>query len=186
MEASVEPDTRELDRIRARLVSSTLPTNHLQGAIYGGKTEALAVAYESAISKLVNRYELNSRDILASERLKRLSALNERLKARSRNAKIGKLALTGFGTVVGAVGGVLAGFDLGQGQVVPEVIGGAVGGGSGLALAVEAMMNHRKIERVIPGFLPDDAHLRSNLLGSQIKNEKTLARRYSSRLTRPY
>lgn len=180
----VKPDTAELNRIRRNLVKAMLPGTKFMPNVRGNRLEKARAAYEDSVSSLVERYELDTkstRELVRSEQLFRLKALNEQLQSRKRATKIGLLAMSSLVTIVGtgtgAASGVFMAPEMNDGTVTAAGIGALIGGGFGLWIGIEQGLRLRKQTRHISGF--STGHFDKNSdLSRQLRDEQRIANAY--------
>jgi hypothetical protein len=181
-----KPDNQELDMLRSRFVKGMLPTSNFLEQMRYKRLAKTQVEYEKGVVDLIKRYELrgsSARELISSERLKRLAGLNEQLNKRVIAHKVGLAAMTGTAVSLGALGGSLIGEI--QSLKGNSIVHAIIGGGAGLVFGIQEGIHLRKNARdVRAGFLPISTSDGGDKFTEQLAQEKRLAWRYSFKLGR--
>jgi len=151
-EAVIRPDAAVLDHVRHDLVKAMLPGNRLMSFMRRNRLLHAKNAYEASVSELMQRHGPDI-ELLESEQLRRLRALNEQLHRRKLAAKVGLIAATGA----------------------------IVGGRATLGARMKRYAHLREQARQISGFSSDDFKDVTQL-SQQLLKEEQLARQYIAQL----
>lgn len=183
LEVSI-PDTEVLNRARRGLVKAMLPGTKFMSLVRSGRLAKAQAEYERGVLGFAAYHGLDTkstRELLQSEKLRRLQALNEQLQFRQRATKVGLVvvnsAVTFFGTGAGIATGMALGQEMNDGTARAAVIGALLGGGSGICIGIEQGMHLRKQIRKISGFSAEDFDHEDGI-ASQLNEEQRLAERY--------
>jgi hypothetical protein len=185
----IKPDTAVLNRVRRSLVKAMLPGTKFMSFVRGNRLEKAQSAYEDSVSGLAEHYGLDTkstRELMQSEQLSRLKALNEQLRFRKRATKIGLVAMTSMATIggtgAGAGAGVIMEPEMNDGTIKAVAIGALLGGGSGLWMGIEQGVRLRKRTQYISGFSTEHFD-NDDRLGRQLRQEQNLANAYITLLS---
>lgn len=161
---TLKPDLSALKRVRDKLAKAMLPGSKIMSALLSNDKLAKAKdEYEKAVAGIAKQHGLDtksSKDLIQSEQLLRLQALNEQLRKRKRSAKIGHAALMGLftlaGTGIGSAGGLMAptilpgaeyGDDTPKSVITGALVGAALGLGAGIIKGLELRKRMRDLKQ---------------------------------------
>lgn len=175
-----KPDLKALEKVRQDLVKTMLPGSQFLQTLREDKIHGATMAYGEGIVGFFEKHGVDKRsakEILESEQLLRLTALNKQLRIRRRVATLGNTAMTAAAMVSGAMGGALIGVSvLNDYEPVAEAV---VGAGLGLLAGIQKTYQLRKNSRAVENFSHLEKLDADRTLDDQLAGEYQLAQSYS-------
>jgi hypothetical protein len=180
-------DLSVIDSIRKSLTKAMLPGTMFMEAGSQAKMAELTQQYIEKLDTLITSHGLNRdpdaiKDVLSSEQLLRMEALNKQLKRRRIIKQIGSKAMMAIIVPISVSSGAFAGLMIDTQSTAGPIVGAAVAGAAGVILAADMKKNMNEAMRSTEqGFAPIE---KSSNLYQQLDTERKIAELYMYRLNK--